>query len=297
MRSMHRSTALASSRGFTLVEVIIVMVVTGILAGIVALFIRVPVLNYINAKSRAEMADTMDGALRRMRRDIRLALPNSVRVSPSGKSLEFILTKAGGRYLSADDGQDSSRHPLSFLSTGSTDFDVIGVMPGAVADELQLIANPDKIVVYNLGSGFTPADAYLDVPLNAATVQSVSGNRITLVSNPFASQSPAMESPTKRFQVISGPVTYYCNSYAAGGNGTLRRIHGYALASTQSDSPSGSGAVSTLLANNVQSCSFNYDVLVNEPKALVGITLTLRDSLDSTLRLSLSHYVHVDNTP
>jgi MSHA biogenesis protein MshO len=281
-------------RGFTLVEVIIVMVITGILAGIVALFIRTPVLNYINAKSRAELSDTADGALRRMRRDIRLALPNSVRLHADGKSLEFILTKTGGRYLSVDDGQSTvSRRPLSFLPGGTLDFDVVGIMPG----EYQTIGSPDKIVVYNLGTGFTPADAYLDVAKNVAQVASVAGNRITLVSNPFASQSPTMESPSKRFQVISGPVTFYCNSFLAGGDGTLKRIHGYALASAQASPPAGVGAVSTLLARNVQSCVFNYDVLVNEPKAIVGMTLVLRDATQTDIMVSLSHYVHVDNTP
>ncbi len=293
MIAMHLPPRHTASRGFTLVEMIIVMVITGILAGIVAMFIRVPVLNYINARARAELSDTADGALRRMRRDVRLALPNSVRVSGDGKSLEFILTKTGGRYLSADDSQDGTRFPLSFLSTGSTSFEVIGTMP----DETQTIAPLDKIVIYNLGTGFTPADAYLDVSKNVATVQGVVGNRITLVSNTFATQTPPMESPTRRFQVISGPVTYYCNSIAAGGNGTLRRIHNYALASAQASPPSGGSSISTLLANNVQSCSFNYDVLINEPKALVGITLVLRDARQTDIQVALSHYVHVDNTP
>lgn len=277
-------------RGFTLVEVIIVMVVTGILAGIVALFIRVPVLNYVDSKARAELSEAADTALRRVRRDVRLALPNSIRLSADGRSLEFILTKSGGRYVSADDGF-TNHNALSFINPSDTAFEVIGAMPTGT----QAIVANDSIVVYNLGSGFSPADAYSGG--NIATVQSVnSATRvITLTANPFGAQAPAMESPTRRFQVVSGPVTYYCDSLANGGSGRLLRYDGYALSAVQASPPGGGGVAR--LADNVQSCEFRYDTEINEPRALVGMTLVLRDRRDSTLQVSLSHQVHVDNTP
>jgi MSHA biogenesis protein MshO len=274
-------------RGFTLVEVVIVMVVTGILAGIVAIFIRAPVLNYINSRARAELSDTADTALRRIRRDVRLALPNSVRVTTDQRSLEFILTKTGARYLSADDGQ-STRNILNFV-VANLSFDIVGTPPSGA----QAIVGGEKIVVYNLGPGFTPADAYSGG--NVATVNYVSGQTVTLLANPFAVQSPAMESPSRRFQVISGPVTYYCNSFALGGDGTIRRYSGYPLTASQVSPPTGGSY--TILASNVQGCQFTYDTLVNEPKALAGLTLVLRDPRDTALTTSLAFQVHVDNTP
>jgi MSHA biogenesis protein MshO len=272
--------------GFTLIEIIVVMVVTGILAGIVALFIRAPVVNYMQAKSRAELSDTADNALRRMRRDVRLALPNSVRVA-GGNAIEFILAKSGGRYLSAEDGQPAARNPLSFTSN-SVVFDVVGPMPAGV----QAIVATDRIVVYNLGQGFSPADAYSGG--NVATVLSVSGNTVTLTDNPFYVQSPPIESPTRRFQVISGPVTYLCNSFQTNGDGTVKRYSGYPLNPSQVSPPGGSAV---LVASNVESCTFTYDTLINEPKALIGMSLVLRDPKDTDVKVSLSQQVHVDNTP
>lgn len=283
---------LRHARGFTLAEIIVVMVLTGILSAIVAVFIKVPVTNYINARALATLTDTADLALRRMRRDVRLSLPNSVRLSPDERALEFILTKAGGRYLSIDDGQPASRNILSFTNAAALTFDIVGPVP---TGNQAIVPNADRIVVYNLGPGFAPADAYAGgSSTNIATVTAINGNTVTLASNPFALQVPLMESPTRRFQVVSGPVTYYCNGFDNSGDGTLRRYDGYALSADQVVPPGGTYAI---LAGNVKSCAFTFETMINEPKALIGMALVLRDPADTTVTVSLAQHVHVDNTP
>src|SRR5487761_2390867 len=91
---------LKSQCGFTLVEMIVVIVITGIIGGMVAIFIRAPVQGYVDSARRAEMTDIADTALRRLGRDLRTAVPNSVRVPvPAGSTyVEFMPTKDGGRY-------------------------------------------------------------------------------------------------------------------------------------------------------------------------------------------------------
>ena len=73
--------------GFTLLEAVVVIVITGIVSAMVAVFIRAPVEGYIDSVARAELTDAADTALRRLTREVRTALPNSLREGPPGAAL------------------------------------------------------------------------------------------------------------------------------------------------------------------------------------------------------------------
>ncbi len=143
--------------GFTLVEMTMVIVITGIIGGMVAMFIRAPVQGYVDSARRAELTDIADTAFRRMGRDIRLALPNSVRVTgacdgTAGATcfIEFLPTSGGGRYRS---GAGGTGNTLDFVTpAGDGSFEVIGPPP--------VVSAGDSIVVYNTtatGAGTTNA--------------------------------------------------------------------------------------------------------------------------------------------
>jgi MSHA biogenesis protein MshO len=272
----------ANNGGFTLVEMVIAIVITGIIAGMVAVFVTKPVKGYVDTAARADLADAADTALKRMKRDLRLALPNSVRVDASGHYLELLLTSMGGRYLAAEDNP-SSGHILDFSNSADTSFDVIGPDLPSVGE---------SIVVYNLGPGLPPADAYCSGSAcnNRATVASVSGNTVTLSANPFALEMPELPSPGHRFMAVSTPVTYGCS------NGNLIRYWNYSISPAQPVPPSGGS--SALLATGVANCVFSYSSMANIRSGLVGIGLTLAnpDNADAG-SVILFEQVHVDNTP
>ena len=277
MRTLRRA------RGFTLIEAIIVMVITGILAGMVAIFITAPVQSYVDSAARAEMTDIADLALRRISRELRLALPNSIVVSADRKTIQFLLTKTGGRYVDAADSPPASQSPLDFSPSASLSFNLAGAAP---TGRQQILAG-DYVVVFNLG--VAPANAYAGG--NIAQIAAVNGTRITMASNPFAAAVPSMPSPTNRFQVVTGTVTYVCDPQA-GGAGTLTRYSSSAILNGAATAPFGTGA---LLANRVSGCGFDYTVLANTNAALVGTTLGLSRSNGETV--NLVRQVHVDNTP
>ncbi|OIR07179.1 hypothetical protein GALL_107680 [mine drainage metagenome] len=272
-------------RGFTLVEMIMVMVITGIIAAMVAVFITKPVQGYVDSTRRAEMTDAADTALRRLTRDIRLALPNSLRVTSAGGTsyIEFIMTSAGGRYRDAADGSTAGKF-LDFSNAANTSFDVLGPpLNGAIA------AN-DYIVVLNLGPGFSPADAYSGG--NIAQVASVAGNTVTLASNPFAAESPPLPSPNDRFQVVPGgvqAVTYACPTGTAG---NFTRYWNYGLNATQ---PTGFASASSALLVGNATCAVSYTANAEQRNGLVSIDLTLSDSSGESV--SLFDQIHVDNSP
>ena len=224
--------------GFTLIEAIVVIVVTGIVAVMVAVFISGTMTGYQEAEQRAEWTDAADVSLRRLARDVRLALPNSLRIRDTSTSgtcsagtcyIEIIPTSDGGRYRDAADGSTGGDF-LSFNDATDKTFDVLGAMPAMA----QGATSGDDLVVYNLGSGNAPADAYTGG--NRVRVMSVSGNNVTLQTNKFAAQSPPLPSPNNRFQVVpnSGPVTYSCPINTGGATpGKVLRYSGYGYNASQ----------------------------------------------------------------
>ena len=269
-----------SQRGFTLIEAIIVITITGIIAGMVAVFIRAPVQGYFDSARRAELTDTTDTAVRRISRDLHLALPNSVRVS-GGNYLEFLQTSGGGRYR-ADVDNNGAGDILDFTTTDSS-FDVLGPPVSTVAGAKNLVA------VYNLG--ISGADAYRGD--NTSPIGSIAGNNIKIAAWRFPFASPA-----NRFQIISYPVSYVCagvgTDASGNGTGTLTRYWNYSIQAHQPTSfPA--GTPSALLAKNVSGCSFSYDAQVITQRAgLVSAWLRITQSNES---VSLYHEVHVSNVP
>jgi MSHA biogenesis protein MshO len=72
------------ARGFTLIELVITIAVGSAVVAFMALFIVTPMSTYTAQTRRAMLVDAADSALRFIGRDLRAALPNSVRVSASG---------------------------------------------------------------------------------------------------------------------------------------------------------------------------------------------------------------------
>lgn len=266
-------------RGFTLVEMIMVIVITGIIGGIVAVFLNKPIQEYIDVGRRADMTDIADTASRRIARDLRLALPNSVRVTGTCNGsaacfLEFLPTKGGGRYRAALAATAPVGDILDF-TVADTSFDVlVGTLPAFAAG--------DQVVVYNLGIG--GADAYAGNNRSAWNSNTASNVKISAKQFRF-------ESPAARFQVISTPVSYVCDPVG----GTLTRYWGYAIQSSQPNTVPIAGASSALLAKNVSSCSFSYSPnVVAQRSGLVTMNLGITESGET---VTLYSAAHVSNVP
>lgn len=273
-RPSTRSLPPSHPGGFTLIEMIAVIVLTGLIAGVVALFIRAPVQGYVDSARRAEMADIADTALRRVTRDLRLALPNSVVVTNAGTqvALDFLSTSGGGRYRA---GAGGTNNVLDF-TVADTSFEVLGIMPALAAN--------DQIVVYNLGT--TGANAYQND--NRATYSANAGGVITFAAGklfPFPS-------PSQRFHVVREQVRYLCDT----ATGNLTRYWGFAIAAPPATPTVPAGGNNALLASRISACSFVYDpsVVVTQRAGLVTMLLTVTSGGES---VSLYNATHVSNVP
>ncbi|WP_153108778.1 PulJ/GspJ family protein [Propionivibrio limicola] len=283
----------ARSGGFTLVELITVIVITGIIASMVAVFIPGPINAYVDTARRAELTENADTAIRRIARDLRTALPNSVRVVVSGgvTYLEFIPTSGGGRYRQYPTAGGAG-DVLDFSNADSS-FDVLGPVPVYAAGE--------SVVLFNLGPG-SASDAYAG---NNRAALSTSNSNASLFSTDAAAhtltfssiQFPA-PSPSARFHVVRRPVTYACapnfGTPAAGG---LLRYADYPFSSAQPTPPAGVAA--QVLVGHVAECDFDYNEViasagVHTRTGLVTLILRLEDAGES---VRLVHQMQVVNAP
>lgn len=297
-------------RGVTLIELVVTIVVIAIIVTAVSFFLT-PLRQSSDAAMRAELSDTADNALQRIGRDVKLALPNSVRVASAGGAqyLEFLAVRTAGRYRAEGGGAAAANDcpaddaalgapandMLSFDTVNDTCFKSIG----KVADAATIVAGSDRLVLNNLGPGFAQQDAYEASPANVAAVSAVdfateaSRDRIAFArATPF--QRTLHDSPGKRFFVVSGAVSYVCDPALR----TLRRHWGYTNASPPTQPTSFSDGSSALIADNVSGCGYDY-ANVGPQLNLLTMRLTLqRARFDGTSEtVSLYHAVHVNNSP
>lgn len=269
--------------GFNLVELIMVIVIIGVIGGVLSVFIRSPIDAYFDSARRAALTDVADTTLRRMTRDIRTALPNSLRQASganpvNNQCIEFLPTKTGGRYRAATDANGDG-DALRFDAPDDS-FDMFGsnsVLPD------KAIVPGDLVAIYNMG--IPGADAYSDLQPNVSAVTEVGAGslpnetkiRINSLQFPLASDG-------NRFQIIPGNakiVSYVCR------DGGIYRNSNYAYTNS---CPSSGG---DLIAKDA-TCTFVYNGSDLQRNALVQIQLKLASGRES---ISLYHEVHVSNSP
>lgn len=259
--------------GFTLVEMIMVIVITGILGSMAAVFIKMPVQQYVDVARRAELTDIMDLALGRMENDIRSALPHSARASSVACTggtcsfLEILPSSGSGRYRNGAGGTGDALT----IAASDASFEVLGAMP-TFASGVQVIVT-DNTVAAAYNADYRTSWVSTSAPI------------VTITPLPSGFPSP---SPSVRFHIIDQAVSYVCDPA-----GTLTR-YSYPISTIQPTATTGLGAA-RLLANNVNSCSFgvtdNNGAVGN---SLVAISLGLSKDGETAM---LYKVVHVGSEP
>jgi MSHA biogenesis protein MshO len=266
-------------RGFTLVELIMVIVIMGVIGGMVSVFMKSPIDAYFASARRAALSDMADTVVRRMARDFQKALPNSISNTTNGPCIEFIPTKTGGRYRSTDGS--------GTLATGATSFTMLGSNTTFAGNSLpvdQLIAQGDVIVVGNTGQ--PGADAYSNgnTMVVGAPPYTVSGAPNIETTFPISAIPSLTVYNSSRFQVVQSDekvVSYVCNS-----SGLHRTVNA-------TDFTHSCLATGPLLASGA-TCTFLFDQR-SQSDALVHINLQLTDSSGESI--SLYHEVHIGTSP
>jgi MSHA biogenesis protein MshO len=276
----------ACPSGFTVIELITVIVLLGSLVAVLAIFIVVPMRAIHDMQRRAELVDEAQLIIERMAREIRSALPNSARIGSAGSlvGLEIVSTRTGGRYrqLTAGGGAGDTLN----RTQASDSFDVLGTLPGssgvdpgaAGIDCVQ--GNGDCISIFNTGPG--GFDVYAGD--NIAKVVSVTPGSLGYANGGI---TPAFRqhSPQQRFYVIDDVVSFVCDT----ASGRLQRHSGYGLNASQDLTPGGTAA---LLGRDVTGCSFSYSQGTSSRAGLVTIDVTIRRDGETVRLLQQTHVLN-----
>jgi MSHA biogenesis protein MshO len=277
-----RSSSARSASGFSLVELIVVIVVTGIIAGVVGSFIVGPIQAFLDQARRAELVDAAQIALTRMGRDVKGALPNSVRVS--GGALELLLTIDGDRYRTEPPG--AAADVLDFTQA-DTSFDTFNLLGAG-----QSFSSP-YLAIYPLGQPgadayadpvMTPASVPVSISATPVTVGGASEYRVTLGGGghrfPYAS-------PQRRLFLVEGPVSWICDT----AGGTLLRYAAYPVAAVQPVPPA---VAPEMVVKHVEACAFQYTAGTAQRNSVATLALVLASGGE---RVRLVRQVHVENVP
>lgn len=286
------------SRGFTLVELVMVIVITGVIAGSLVVFLKPAIDSYFDSRRRADLTDMADTALRRMSQDIRSAVPNSVR-SISATCFQLVPTIAGGRYRMASDTANDTPTPLPCTPSATCSAPVDVTQATTVFDVLSPIATGtvaagDWIVINNQNT-----DDVYDAPTTAnraqisaapTTPRSTDGqHRISIGSKQFSSGYDG-----GRFVVV--PDAARTLLYSCVGNILYRKVTAdFAQADTTACGAATDGAVvATDVA--VDGCTFVYNLNPGATQESGFVWMRLELSRDDE-SVALAHGVHVDNAP
>ncbi len=181
------------AKGFTLVEIIVTIVVIGILGVGIASFIGRSTEGMIDASERSKIASIAWVVSEKMSRELRTALPNSVRVVSGGTCVEFIPTIAATDYLSAP------------IASAATTFEVV---PFPNYETASVDTSLDRAVVYP--NAQTTADLYdlslsprsVSPLLTSLTAGTTPGSELLTLS---AGHQFVTDSPTKRLYIVQDP--------------------------------------------------------------------------------------------
>jgi MSHA biogenesis protein MshO len=278
-------------RGFTLLEMIVTMVIAAVVLG-TTLFFAYPVQQAGDVTTRAELTDMADNALQRIGRDVRLALPNSVRVrNNSGVFfLEFVPVRTGGRYLIESTSTAACGSGTDGLAFDSADgcFKSIGTIP----NDGTVVGSSDSLVLNNYGEGFTGQSVYQTTgTLNRRLISTVTSATTVSYTPTTAFDRRLHDSPGRRFFIVTTPVSYVCDPGAK----TLIRYAGYDFADTQ---PTSFSTTAALVATDVSACAFDYSRDVAPQVGLLTLRLTLSKAVSTgTESVALYHAIHVNNVP
>jgi MSHA biogenesis protein MshO len=256
----------SKQHGFNLIELIVTITVIGIIMAGTLIYISNSMTAYTATTRRAQLTSLGRTAVEKVARELRTALPNSLRVS--NNCIEFFSTLGGSAYLSLP------------VATSGTTFSAVDFTLASYTGNAYVVVYP-----YDTTALYAAAD-----PGPLAGYASKAGSPTATVTLSAAHQF-AHQAPQRRFYITGTPV-----SFCVAGTDLLR-YDNYGIHAVQTAPPT-SGS-STLVAQHIQTVDGSTTVtpFTYTPGTLRRsgvVSLDFRFLIDGEW-IKLAHEVHVHN--
>lgn len=267
--------------GFTLIELVTVMVVLGVVSVGIAGFVRTGTQIYVDVAERDQVLSEGRFVVERLNRELRDSLPNSLRVSgdASIQCLEFVPVLFSSFYFDAPVAPEPATDEVKIIATDANTTDY------SYQSDHSLVIYPTSTTdVYSASTN----RRYL---LNEAPALDPADNKKLILTLPSAVQF-ATDSPSSRAYVVDSPVSY-CVS-----GGQINRHADYGFNAIQNTSL-GNGV---LMAENLQNDLSAGDQ--DKPFRVAEATLSRNAFVLALLRFEINdevvvfnNEVHIPNAP
>lgn len=254
------------AKGFTLVELVIVIVILGVIASFGTGFVIKTMRSFTSVSSKNALLSESRLSSEYMVRRLRSALPYSVRILNDGACLEFMPIVSSGLYLNTLPSAVNGAIAIGSITP-------IAVSPftvsGGESDYLAIAANSDE-------------ELYGLFPTSLAAIQSLSSTSITLVDD----KQWLRNSINQRFYVVESP-----SAFCLVGN-ELRLYRQVSIA----DSVINTSGEYDVLSHSVSAFSQAFSISSAIEDRNIRITISLLFARDNN-RLETVKQVVVRNVP
>ncbi len=258
------------SQGFTLVELIMVIVLLAIVATISVRFVALSTQGAIDVGSRQLRSFSAVVISEQISRALREALPGSVRVSSDGACIEWIPVLAASNYLDLPRGASPDS------------FEAVPLAGGASAS--------GRIVVYGYGSNLYSTGS--PGPVSPPATLPAGPSPVTVTFDGGATHRFSTQSPERKFFVIDEPRTF-CQQ-----GRFLFRYRDYGIQASVAASLPDTMPRREVLAANLVPGSMKFELIPPslQRNGVVSVSFQLQ-SQDTGEVTSVSQEVQIRNVP